>query len=57
MSAGIVDRRSGIAGVQQMDRFGIEKAMIGVGEDSAQLALKMFPDRFIPPARWSTPTM
>jgi hypothetical protein len=33
--------------VQQMDRFGIEKAMIGVGEDSAQLALKMFPDRFI----------
>jgi predicted TIM-barrel fold metal-dependent hydrolase len=34
--------------VQQMDRFRIEKAMIGVGEDSAQLALKMFPDRFIP---------
>jgi uncharacterized protein len=34
--------------LQQMDRFGIEKAMIGVGEDSAQLALKMFPDRFIP---------
>jgi uncharacterized protein len=34
--------------VQQMDRFGIEKAMIGVGEGSAQLALKMFPDRFIP---------
>jgi uncharacterized protein len=32
----------------QMDRFGIEKAMIGVGEDSAQLALKMFPDRFVP---------
>jgi predicted TIM-barrel fold metal-dependent hydrolase len=34
--------------LQQMDRFGIEKAMIGVGEGSAQLALKMFPDRFIP---------
>jgi hypothetical protein len=34
--------------LQQMDRFGIEKAMIGVGEDSAQLALKTFPDRFIP---------
>jgi predicted TIM-barrel fold metal-dependent hydrolase len=34
--------------LQQMDRFGIEKAMIGVGEVSAQLALKMFPDRFIP---------
>jgi predicted TIM-barrel fold metal-dependent hydrolase len=34
--------------LQQMDRFGIEKAMIGVGEESAQLALKMFPDRFVP---------
>ena len=33
--------------LQQMDRFGIEKAMIGVGEDSAQLALKTFPDRFV----------
>jgi predicted TIM-barrel fold metal-dependent hydrolase len=34
--------------LQQMDRFGIEKAMIGVSEESAELALKMFPDRFIP---------
>lgn len=34
--------------LQQMDRFNIEKAMIGVGEDSAQQALKMFPDRFVP---------
>jgi len=34
--------------LQQMDRFGIEKSMIGVGEESAQLALKMFPDRFVP---------
>jgi predicted TIM-barrel fold metal-dependent hydrolase len=34
--------------LQQMDRFGIEKAMIGVGEHSAQLALKTFPDRFVP---------
>ena len=34
--------------LQQMDRFGIERAMIGVGEDSAQLALKTFPDRFVP---------
>ena len=33
--------------LQQMDRFGIEKAMIGVSEDSATLALKTFPDRFI----------
>lgn len=34
--------------LQQMDRFGIEKAMIGVTEESAELALKSFPDRFIP---------
>jgi predicted TIM-barrel fold metal-dependent hydrolase len=34
--------------LQQMDRFGIEKAMIGVGEHSAQLALKTFPHRFVP---------
>jgi predicted TIM-barrel fold metal-dependent hydrolase len=34
--------------LQQMDRFGIEKAMIGVSEDSAQSALKNFPDRFVP---------
>jgi hypothetical protein len=34
--------------LRQMDRFGIEKAMIGVGEHSAQLALKTFPDRFVP---------
>jgi len=41
--------------LQQMDRFGIEKAMIGVGEDSAQPALKMFPDRFIPSGAISDP--
>jgi predicted TIM-barrel fold metal-dependent hydrolase len=34
--------------LQQMDRFGIEKAMIGVSEGSAELAMKLFPDRFIP---------
>ena len=34
--------------LQQMDRFGIEKALIGVSEDSAELALKTYPDRFIP---------
>src|SRR5690349_15981765 len=33
--------------LQQMDRFGIEKAMIGVSEDCAAKALKTFPDRFI----------
>ena len=41
--------------LQQMDRFGIEKAMIGVGEGSAQLALKTFPDRFIPSGAVSDP--
>jgi predicted TIM-barrel fold metal-dependent hydrolase len=35
--------------LQQMDRFGIEKSMIGVSEgESADKALKTFPDRFIP---------
>jgi hypothetical protein len=33
--------------LQQMDRFGIEKAMIGVSEGSATSALKTFPDRFV----------
>jgi uncharacterized protein len=41
--------------LQQMDRFGIEKAMIGVGEDSAQLALKMFPGRFVPSGALADP--
>lgn len=34
--------------LQQMDRFGIEKAMVGVSEECAAKALKTFPDRFIP---------
>src|SRR6202000_623709 len=34
--------------LQQMDRFGIEKAMIGVSEGRARLALKTFPARFTP---------
>jgi predicted TIM-barrel fold metal-dependent hydrolase len=34
--------------LQQMDRFGIEKAMIGVSEECAAKALKTFPDRFVP---------
>lgn len=34
--------------LQQMDRFGIEKAMIGVTEDCAAKGLKTFPDRFVP---------
>ena len=41
--------------LQQMDRFGIEKAMIGVSEGSAELALKMFPDRFIASGAISDP--
>ena len=34
--------------LQQMDRFGIEKAMVSVSDESAQSAVQMFPDRFIP---------
>ncbi len=41
--------------LQQMDRFGIEKAMIGVGEESATLALKSFPDRFVPSGALADP--
>ncbi len=41
--------------LQQMDRFGIEKAMIGVSDGSAELALKMFPDRFIASGAISDP--
>ena len=41
--------------LQQMDRFGIEKAMIGVGDDSAALALKTFPDRFVPSGALADP--
>ncbi|WP_334143387.1 amidohydrolase family protein [Rhabdothermincola sp.] len=38
--------------VDNLDRFGIDKAMIGVGpgRDDADRALKDFPDRFIPSA-------
>jgi uncharacterized protein len=41
--------------LQQMDRFGIEKAMIGVSEGSAELALKRYRDRFIPSGAISDP--
>lgn len=41
--------------LQQMDRFGIEKAMIGVGDEAAQTALKLFPDRFVPSGAVSDP--
>ncbi|BBZ17853.1 amidohydrolase family protein [Mycolicibacterium gadium] len=33
--------------LQQMDRFNIERAMIGVSEEYATRALKTFPDRFV----------
>ncbi|WP_333891524.1 amidohydrolase family protein [Mycolicibacterium gadium] len=33
--------------LQQMDRFNIERAMIGVSEECATRALKTFPDRFV----------
>jgi len=33
--------------LHEMDRFGIEKGMVGVSDETAQLALKQHPDRFI----------
>lgn len=41
--------------LQQMDRFGIEKAMIGVTEDCAAKALMTFPDRFVPSSAVADP--
>ncbi|MBL7496217.1 amidohydrolase family protein [Frankia sp. CNm7] len=34
--------------LRKMDEYGIEKGMIGVAGEPAQLALKRFPDRFVP---------
>jgi predicted TIM-barrel fold metal-dependent hydrolase len=34
--------------LHEMDRFNIERGMIGVSDDTARLALKRHPDRFIP---------
>ena len=33
--------------LHQMDQFGVEKGMVGVSDETAQLALKRHPDRFI----------
>jgi predicted TIM-barrel fold metal-dependent hydrolase len=41
--------------LQQMDRFNIEKAMIGVSEECAAKALKTFPDRFVASGAISDP--
>ena len=41
--------------LQQMDRFGIEKAVIGVGDDNAKKALEMFGDRFVASGAVSDP--
>jgi predicted TIM-barrel fold metal-dependent hydrolase len=32
----------------EMDRYGVEKGLIGVGDETSQLALKRHPDRFLP---------
>ncbi len=48
---GLVDTDDPISTtLREMDRFGIERGMIGVGEpgDIGELALKRHPDRFIP---------
>jgi predicted TIM-barrel fold metal-dependent hydrolase len=42
--------------LREMDRFGIEKGMVGVGGDAARLALTKFPDRFIPSGNIDDPS-
>jgi predicted TIM-barrel fold metal-dependent hydrolase len=32
----------------EMDRYGVEKGLIGVGDETSELALKRHPDRFLP---------
>jgi predicted TIM-barrel fold metal-dependent hydrolase len=39
----------------EMDRYGIEKGMIGVADEVSRLALKKHPDRFIPSGNISDP--
>jgi len=34
--------------LHEMDRFGIERGLIGVGDDTSRLALAKHPDRFVP---------
>ena len=34
--------------LHEMDRFGIQKGLIGVADETSQLALKKHPDRFVP---------
>jgi uncharacterized protein len=41
--------------LHEMDRFGIEKGMIGCHGEAAQQALKRYPDRFIPSSNLEDP--
>jgi uncharacterized protein len=41
--------------LHEMDRFGIEKGLIGVADKTSQLALKKYPDRFVPSGAVSDP--
>jgi predicted TIM-barrel fold metal-dependent hydrolase len=41
--------------LHEMDRFGIEKGLIGVADKTSQLALKKHPDRFVPSGAVSDP--
>jgi uncharacterized protein len=36
--------------LRQMDRYGVEKGLVGVHDETGQRAVKLFPDRFIPSA-------
>jgi uncharacterized protein len=41
--------------LHEMDRYGIEKGLVGVSDETAQLALKLHPDRFIASGAISDP--
>jgi predicted TIM-barrel fold metal-dependent hydrolase len=41
--------------LSEMDTYNITKAMVGVSDDVAQRALKLFPDRFVPSGSISDP--
>jgi predicted TIM-barrel fold metal-dependent hydrolase len=41
--------------LHQMDKFGIERGLIGVSDETSRTALKLHPDRFIPSGNVSDP--
>jgi predicted TIM-barrel fold metal-dependent hydrolase len=41
--------------LHEMDRFGVEKGLIGCAGEAARVALKKFPDRFVPSGNMNDP--